>query len=110
EIIQLTGNLTYTLTLDPSSWLFDDRKIDLDTYFSTPESKEPHRKIKKKELLKHDYSLGIPLQPFLKNAELKPEAKTLIIETGSKKHHIDLEEAQKAILAFSNKGKFLQGD
>ncbi|WP_250130006.1 hypothetical protein [Jeotgalicoccus sp. WY2] len=29
-IIQLTGNVRYQITLDPSTWIFDDRKIKIE--------------------------------------------------------------------------------
>ncbi|OIK09633.1 hypothetical protein BIV60_23445 [Bacillus sp. MUM 116] len=34
NIILITGNCKYTITLDPSVWIFDDRRVDLTTYFS----------------------------------------------------------------------------
>lgn len=33
SIITLTGNVAYSITLDPGVWIFDDRKVDLNTYF-----------------------------------------------------------------------------
>ena len=32
-IIPIKGAVTYQLTLDPTVWIFDDRKLDLKTYF-----------------------------------------------------------------------------
>ncbi|MGO1923250.1 MAG: hypothetical protein ACTH14_05400, partial [Jeotgalicoccus sp.] len=29
-MIQLTGNVRYQITLDPSTWIFDDRKIKIE--------------------------------------------------------------------------------
>ncbi|EID43370.1 hypothetical protein [Parageobacillus thermoglucosidasius] len=34
DIILITGNVKFTITLDPGVWIFDDRKIDLNTYFA----------------------------------------------------------------------------
>lgn len=111
DIIPLTGNLGYTITLDPSSWLFDDRKVDLITYFNEPhDEKTTTPKIKKRDLLKNDYTLGIPFKPFLENAEPLPEASTVIIETRNEEYNIPLEEARAGILAFSKEGKFLNED
>ena len=33
-IIQITGNVNFAITLDASTWIFDDRKLDLNTYFT----------------------------------------------------------------------------
>lgn len=112
DIILLTGNLNYNLTLDPSSWLFDDRKFDLDQYFEEPHDLDhPPRKYKKRELLKENYTFGIPLKPFLENAQPKPEAETLVIETkNGNQHKISFEEAKSAVLGFSKEGKFLNED
>mgnify|MGYP001051368502 CR=1 FL=1 len=34
SIVTITGNVKYPITLDPSVWIFDDRKFDLDQFFS----------------------------------------------------------------------------
>ena len=39
-IIQLTGNVRYQITLDPSTWIFDDRKIVLEDLLSHGEDSE----------------------------------------------------------------------
>ena len=39
-IIPITGAVTYQLTLDPTVWIFDDRKLDLNTYFTTQNVEE----------------------------------------------------------------------
>ena len=33
SIISIRGKVKYTITLDPGVWIFDDRKVDLTTYF-----------------------------------------------------------------------------
>lgn len=35
DIIVLTGKVKFTITLDPGVWIFDDRKVDMDAYFSS---------------------------------------------------------------------------
>ena len=32
-ILPLNGKTKFSLTLDPTVWIFDDRKVDLTTYF-----------------------------------------------------------------------------
>ena len=34
SIVTITGNVKYPITLDPSVWIFDDRKFDLEQFFS----------------------------------------------------------------------------
>ncbi|KPD01293.1 hypothetical protein LR69_00450 [Geobacillus sp. BCO2] len=36
DIIVLTGKVKFRITLDPGVWIFDDRKVDMDAYFSEP--------------------------------------------------------------------------
>ena len=40
SIIPIKGKVKYKLTLDPSVWIFDDRRIDLKTYFTKPKEEE----------------------------------------------------------------------
>ncbi|HET7657395.1 MAG TPA: peptidyl-prolyl cis-trans isomerase [Bacillales bacterium] len=112
DIIVLTGNVNYTLTLDPSSWLFDDRKFELEPYFEEPHDLDnPPRKFNKRDLLLKDYTFAVPFKPFLENAEPKPESAKLIVETQSgETHELSMEQAKKGILAFTKAGKFLKED
>ncbi len=32
-IMQIKGKVKFPITLDIGTWIFDDRKVDLDTYF-----------------------------------------------------------------------------
>ena len=131
------GSVEYKITLDPSVWIFDDRKVDLTTYFVTEKvqkdeleeytkavSKHWDREIqegaiypptlkteatyKKEQLLKGTF--GIPLRYFLDNATPKNEATTVIIQTDSIDLEISLEQAYQAILGFSKDGKPLKTD
>ena len=33
EILFINGKVRFPITIDPTVWIFDDRKIDLTTYF-----------------------------------------------------------------------------
>ncbi len=35
-IIPIKGNVKYPITMDPSVWIFDDRRLDLADYFQNP--------------------------------------------------------------------------
>lgn len=138
NIIQIKGRVKYSITLDPSVWIFDDRKIDLNTYFELASEEQPDelseykkniskqwdreiiegatipkvnpskRKFEKEKLLTG--SFGIPMKPFLKNAEPDKEAHSLIILTNDQEVEIPLEEAYNLIFGFSINGKPLTHD
>ncbi|MDX8288209.1 peptidyl-prolyl cis-trans isomerase [Metabacillus indicus] len=134
SIITLTGNVAYPITLDPGVWIFDDRKVDLNTYFeetrdSVDELEEytkavskhwdqeikegarmpEERKVSKKEALLNG-TFGIPFYPFLQNAKPKADARKVIFSTGEGEIELTLEEASNAVIGFSRNGKPLAGD
>jgi hypothetical protein len=137
NIIVLSGKVKFSITLDPTVWIFDDRKVDLTTYFSTsfeqtneleeytksvskhwdreimegavyPPTLKTEKKYEKEKVLTG--SFGIPILPFLKNAELDEDAVALNIKTTSSEHEISLDKAKNLILGFSNGGKPLSED
>ncbi|BBW96838.1 peptidyl-prolyl cis-trans isomerase [Geobacillus icigianus] len=140
EIIVLTGNVRFTITLDPGVWIFDDRKIDLDTYFSEPKPKvdqaeQDEEEMKKlsafwdreiqegavfpptlkteRRFLKEKIvtgSFAMPFAPFLRNAEPHEDASELVIITETEEIAIPLEQAYELIFAFSKNGKPLRDD
>ncbi len=137
NIIPITGKVKFSITLDPGVWIFDDRKVDLHTYFSGQKEEQPQEEdeIKKisaywdreiqegavlpptlkteKTFAKEKIITGtfaMPLAPFLRNAEALPEATTLTIVTENGEVTIPLEQAYEAILGFSKDGKPLKED
>lgn len=137
NIIILSGKVKYTITLDPTVWIFDDRKVDLTTIFSTtaspsndleeytksvskhwdreimegavyPQTLKTEKKYEKEKILTG--SFGIPFQPFLKNAVPDKEAAALVIKTSTSEHEISLDDAKDLILGFSESGKPLLED
>lgn len=137
KIILISGNVKYPITLDPGVWIFDDRKIDLTTYFESenehldemeaytkaiskhwdreiiegaiyPPTLKSEKKYEKEKLLTG--SFAIPFKPFLKNSEPNQDAKTLIIQCEDKEVEVPLEAAYKLILGFSDRGKPLSAD
>ncbi len=137
SIIALKGKVKYPLTLDPSVWIFDDRKVDLDVFFENkqekneledytkdvskhwdkellegsapPEAEAPSRKKYLKEILLTG-TFGIPFKPFLKNAEPFEDAKTVIIEYEDGETAIPFHQGLELILKFSQSGKPLTED
>lgn len=137
-IIPFKGKVKYPVTMDAGVWIFDDRRIDLNTYFDqedqqTEETEEDYtkkvskywereiregavspptikteKKFEKEKLLTGTF--GIKLTPFLKNAEPEKDATTLVIETAEGEEAVPLEKAYDLILCFSKNGKPLRED
>lgn len=137
NILFIDGKVTYSITLDPGVWIFDDRKVDLLTYFQTShedcdELEEYKKKVSKhwdreiregavfppvnKSISKFEKeriitgTFGMPLRPFLTNADLEEGASRVEIHTETDTYTISLEEAMHAILGFSKDGKPLKED
>ncbi|TYR79908.1 peptidyl-prolyl cis-trans isomerase [Priestia megaterium] len=137
SFIRLQGNVRYKLTLDPGVWIFDDRKVDLTTYFDEEEKKEDanvaytkavskhwdreiqegavfpptlktEKKFEKQKLLTGTF--GIPFEPFLGNAEPNEQAQTVTFITDTGSISFPLEEAKTLIFGFSKEGKPLRED
>jgi hypothetical protein len=137
-IIPIKGKVKYKITLDPGVWIFDDRKVDLNTYFSEdqksgdaleeytksiskhwdreitegavyPPTLKTEVKFEKEKVLTGTF--GIPFKPFLVNAEPEQTAKNVVIEYGENANvSLSLEEAYGLILGFSKDGKPLKED
>ncbi|MBM7647261.1 hypothetical protein JOC78_000182 [Bacillus ectoiniformans] len=136
NIIPFKGKVKFPITLDPGVWIFDDRRIDLNTYFTEtreiemseeekytkevsrfwdkeiregavlPPTIKSEKKYEKQKVLTG--SFAVPFEPFLKNAEPDQEATQLIIETDSDEVVLPIENAPNLILAFSKDGKPLR--
>ncbi|MBS4207759.1 peptidyl-prolyl cis-trans isomerase [Bacillus sp. FJAT-50079] len=134
-IMAIKGKVQFPITLDAGVWIFDDRRIDLNTYFTegvveqeeeeltivskhwdrvikegsvAPPTLKTERQFEKVKVLTG--SFGIMLDPFLKNAEPDPNASKLIIETADGDIMVPLDQAYQLILAFSKDGKPLRED
>jgi hypothetical protein len=128
DILEIKGKVRYKITLDPGAWLFDERKIDLEEFFSGQDresagegtdkggssSRNPSERVtgmrkkagmlfEKEQLLTR--SFGIRLGPFIENAEPEEGATTLTILTEGEKVSFPLQEGKQLIAAFSRKGK-----
>ncbi|WP_370225108.1 peptidyl-prolyl cis-trans isomerase [Cytobacillus sp.] len=137
NIIAFKGNVKYQITLDPGVWIFDDRRIDLTTYFNQeyirkneleeytkavskhwdreimegavfPPTLKTEKKFEKEKVLTGTF--GIPFKPFLKNAEPKDNAEIVIIESEDGEARLTLSQAEELILGFSQDGKPLKED
>jgi hypothetical protein len=132
NIIMIKGRVNYSITLDPGVWIFDDRKIDLTTYFqeekiekdeldeytkeisshwdreitegaTLPPTIKTEKKYIKEKLLSG--SFGIPLKPFLINASPLEDTKELVVITDKEQIVFDLPTSYNFIIGFSRDGK-----
>lgn len=137
NIITIKGQVNYPITLDPGVWIFDDRKLDLTTYFSIkPEELNPMEEYTKlvskhwdreimegavfpptlkteKKFMKEKVLTGtfaIPFLPFLQNAEPHETASIVIIKCSTEEHEITIDIAKELILGFSDNGRPLSAD
>lgn len=137
NILLITGKVKFPITLDPGTWIFDDRRIDLTTYFS--ERKDPVNELEeyKKNVSKHwdreimegaiypptlktekkfekekvlTGTFGIPIKPFLDNSQPLSDAEILVITSSDGNFELPLQGAYELILGFSNQGKPLSSD
>lgn len=137
-IIALSGKVKYSITLDPGVWIFDDRKVDLLTYFESekkenneleeytkavskhwdreimegavyPPTLKTEKRFEKEKVLTGTF--GIPLKPFIQNAEPDKDATTFIIVSEEEGEiQLPLHKAEEVILGFSINGKPLRED
>ncbi len=118
DIIFVNGKVKHSITLDPTVWIFDDRKISLKDYFSkaylndSDDSDHPFQEKKKKRYKKSQWltdSFVIPVRPFIENAGPVPDASKVIfgIKDGSEEE-IPLEVMLEGVFAFSEDGKALK--
>lgn len=132
-IIPLKGAVKYQLTLDPTVWIFDDRRIDLTTYFTeqaeeadedmkyllamgkhwsreiiegatVPPTLKTERKFDRKGM--QTGTFGILLGHFINNAEVEPTASEVVFECANgDEHTFPLDEAKTLIFKYSEDGK-----
>lgn len=118
-VITITGNIQYPITLDPSVWIFDDRKITL--HLNKVNQEKEHipftglqqlqkppvtnsvQQTKRLELLSNSYYM--PLEAFILRTEPKNDAKTAILSTSMGEESMPLRELINSNALFSQKGK-----
>lgn len=130
-IVPIIGNVKYPITLDPSVWIFDNRKIKFENAFKTGietlEAEEeltaaeqfnreifqftnenpPINKFDSEEILKNSYVM--PIKSFLETAEVhKNAASATILQKDGNAQEIPFETLYDALLLFSWKGKPLK--
>jgi hypothetical protein len=137
SIVMVKGKVNYQITLDPGVWIFDDRKVDLTTFFIQEQEVKDELEEYTKSVSKHwereiregaiypptlktertyekqkvlNGSFGVPLKPFLQNAGIQEDASEVQFVTDDEPITLSIEEANEVILGFSKKGKPLKED
>ena len=138
SIIQIKGAVKFPITLDCTVWIFDDRKIDLETYFiqkptevdpdeeyvekagkfwsreimegaTFPPTLKSERKFDRQKMMKGTF--GIKVEPFINNAEPKENATTVVFEKADGlQERFSIDKAKKLIFQFSKDGQMLTED
>lgn len=128
SIIQIKGNVKYKITIDPSVWIFDDRKFLMDSFFeksATNEENQLDQELDQERVIREGQTLpptlktekkyekerlvtgsfGMKLGNMLKNAEPLEHADTceFVTETGT--IAVPLSQAMESIAHFSQNGK-----
>lgn|SRR5690625_1801729 len=124
-IVQIKGKVKFAITLDPTVWIFDKRKIVFEDLFDPEKQKQreldknnseesfnaknpPVKRERSEVLLNNSYAM--PIENFLANAEIESDATYAVIQTTFGDEKITLEQLQDCYLLFSYKGKPLIDD
>lgn len=132
-IVTITGNVTYPITLDPTVWIFDDRKVLFETLFSepstayeeedkrieenfTPEERYSQRikppvnksinRFEREDILQNTYAMA--LSHFISHAEVSNDATKAMLETDQGEVSVSLNQIETSYLLFSVEGKPLR--
>ena len=136
-IVPLIGNVKYPITLDPTVWIFDDRKILLEDAFNkdTKENTNNENELKRtaanfdnevnpdfikppvnksitrferEKILVNSYVM--PIKEFLSHSEIKTDANKGVLITKDNEVEISLNVLKDSLLLFAIKGKPLKLD
>ncbi|QKY68925.1 hypothetical protein [Lentibacillus sp. CBA3610] len=135
-IVPITGNVTYSITLDPTVWIFDDRKILLDEAFNGGEHKQEDEdelvkasrrwdqavyqqkinppvnksvsRMEGQKFLENSYVM--PIAEFLNYSKAKEDADSATLETLNGEETISLKALEESYLLFALDGKPLKED
>jgi len=137
-IIQLKGKVKFPLTLDPSVWIFDDRKIIFEEAFEDRQKNDEsenedlekaaelfnqeiysQKKIKppvnrsinqyeRKKILENSYVM--PIEEFMKIAVIEEDASRAVLKTDGDDVIITTEQLESSYFHFAIDGKQIKED
>lgn len=138
RIVQIKGNTAYPITLDPTVWIFDERKKKLEDFFNGEfeehdelemytkaiskqwdkeviegneaprDQNSPATKVEKEEMLTETFAISF--RYFLANSEPLESAKSVNVYHEDGVSTFPIDEASKFVLCFSHNGKPLIED
>ncbi|MEI3606760.1 hypothetical protein SPD48_13715 [Pseudogracilibacillus sp. SE30717A] len=135
-IVQLKGNIRFPITLDPTVWIFDDRKVILEEAFiERKDQPEEDKLAKAAELFDQEIyfqkkikppvnnsinrfdkektltnSFVMPIADFIKTAEINNDASRAILKTKEDDVVISTDQLESAYFLFALEGKPLKED
>ncbi|KAA1042798.1 hypothetical protein [Macrococcus equipercicus] len=133
-MIQIKGNVKFPITLDPSTWIFDDRKVTVEEMeqgkktgvapikfkdnrewnrdilegASKPPTLNSEKKFKKQALLEGTFVIN--MEPFFVNAEPGEDAAVIALSNEETTEEIALTDLTDLYFQFSKEGKRLYQD
>ncbi|RWZ60737.1 hypothetical protein EQV77_05430 [Halobacillus fulvus] len=135
-IVQIAGNVKFPITLDPTVWIFDDRKVTFKEIFEPDavETSEEEEDELKRQSLRFDREVYqqklnppvnkslnryekqrivngtflMPLKPFLHTSEPARDVSTAALVTKDGEHVIDADDLAESYLLFAKEGKPLK--
>lgn len=135
-IVQLTGKVKFPITLDPTVWIFDDRKLTFTEAFEggSPETSPEEEDEMKRKSLRFDREVYqqklnppvnksinryekqrimngtflMPLLPFLQTSEPSADSKKAALVSDQGEQIIHADDLKDALLLFAENGKPLQ--
>ncbi|MCA0969413.1 hypothetical protein LCM20_02265 [Halobacillus litoralis] len=137
-IVQIAGNVNFPITLDPTVWIFDDRKVTFKEVFE-PESVETSAEEEdelKRQSLRFDREVYqqklnppvnksinryekqrivngtflMPIKPFLHTSEPKNDVTKAKLVSDEGEHIVDADQLADSYLLFAEDGKPLKED
>lgn len=137
-IVQIAGNVKFPITLDPTVWIFDDRKVTLKEIFEpeTFESSKEEEDELKRQSLRFDREVYqqklnppvnksinryekkrivngtflMPIKTFLHTSEPKAEVTKAKLISEQDEYIVDADQLAEAYLLFAENGKPLKED
>jgi hypothetical protein len=133
NIIPIKGAVKYNITLDPTVWIFDDRRLDLKTHFlegtevededlkyllntgkhwsreimegaTFPPTLKTERKFDRQGMKTGTF--GMEINHFLKHAQIEENADKVVFELkDGQEHAFTIAEAKTLIFKYSQDGK-----
>lgn len=133
-MIQIKGNSKFNITLDASTWIFDDRKVKIEDLeqgifngekpiefennvawnrailegATMPPTLNSETTYKKRSFLEESFVINA--MPFIKNSEPNEDATKVILKNDKDSIEIPIEEWPYLFFHFSNKGKMIYKD